>query len=1218
MSARADEIKKAISEHRVVVVCGETGSGKSTQLPKICLDLGRGVRGLIAHTQPRRLAARSVASRVAEELSVPLGAQVGTKVRFNDETSDATLVKVMTDGMLLAESRSDRRLLQYDTIIIDEAHERSLNIDFLLGILTRVLPTRPDLSLVITSATIDPARFADHFADALGLDVPIIEVSGRTFPVETVYAEPIAEDGRAMDTPDAVADAVERLAIKDGFGTPGDVLVFLPGEREIRESADAVRRACEQTRLLHGTEVVPLYARLSIAEQQRVFRRVPHRRVVLATNVAETSLTVPGIRYVVDTGLARINRYSPRRRVQSLQVEPVSQASARQRAGRCGRTEPGTCIRLYSEADHDKRPEFTAPEIQRTNLAGVILQMHALRLGDPREFPFVEPPEPRRISEAYDTLFELGAVDGSQKLTPLGSSMAKLPIDPRIARIILAARDEGALAEALIIAAAMEVQDPRERPSEQRDAADAKHQRFQDNASDFITLLNLWDHYHDLKARLSRSQLRKTCRDEFISMVRMHEWTDTHRQLREVCRDLGARVPKRRNEPDRDALHRAVLAGCLTSVGKRNDEGGFTSPSAGVFHIHPASAVRLKGSSWLVAAELVKTTRLFTRLTARIDPEWVEELAPHLITREYSNPGYEPDRGRVEADAAVRFGQIEITRGRRVDYGSVDRADARRIFIEQALVQGELETNAAFRRHNEAFLSDLRDSEAKLRRSIVPTDEDLFAFFDRRLPSDISSARAFDKWLRRAEREDPRILLMDAESVALDTVPRVDASRVPDTMDIGTDGTATLDYTFDPGSDRDGIAATLHATDAARTTPAAFDWLVPAWLPMKVEAIIAGLPRSLRKQVDAESVARQVIASIRFGEGDLFVRVAEEASRITGLSVTPAMCRAVPLPEHLRLVGIVVDADDREIIRTREMHALIEAARKHDAEIRRDATRAPIVHAWPAGESRIDPPLALADALTGARLLEFGDAETASIEHWFGSRRLVGHSLRREVRELLRHTPHADRAAVMLQSIESAPSLLDAVLPLLAEVNRPDRAEPPRTADQLASLADKTAASLGDRATRTVSLIADVLDARQNAVLKAEELRSPATQAARRDIEFQVRQLVHAGSFQRARWATLSRTPAYLRGVVIRIERLRGDGIKRDAAAQRAVARHWTRCIDRAARHARIGRTSPALERYRWLIEEFRLSAFATQLAIRGGGSERRLDDAWQDVERAG
>ncbi|MEL7484546.1 MAG: ATP-dependent RNA helicase HrpA, partial [Planctomycetota bacterium] len=524
-SERIADVKSAISSSQVVVIAGETGSGKSTQIPKLCLDMGMGAAGLIAHTQPRRLAARSVASRVAEELGVRLGNEIGSKVRFSDETSDATLVKVMTDGMLLAESRSDRLLEQYEAVIVDEAHERSLNIDFLLGTLSRVLRKRRDLKLIITSATIDPARFAQHFSAITRSEVPIIEVSGRTYPVEIEYLEPRDESGNAIDLPDAIADAAERLAIKDGFGPAGDVLVFLPGEREIREAAKALRDCCQQTRLLAGTEIVPLYARLSFGEQQRVFARSTTRRIVLATNVAETSLTVPGIRYVIDSGLARINRYSPRRRVQSLQIEAISQASARQRAGRCGRTEPGTCIRLYSEDDHNRRDEFTPPEIQRTNLAGVILQMRSLQLGEPSEFPFLDPPEPRRIGEAYDTLFELRAVDEQNRITKIGEQMAKLPIDPRLARMLIAAKEEGVLPHALILASALETQDPRERPADARDAADAKHQRFRDPNSDFLSLLNLWDYFHEQKDKLSRSQLRKLCKAEFISFMRMSEWT---------------------------------------------------------------------------------------------------------------------------------------------------------------------------------------------------------------------------------------------------------------------------------------------------------------------------------------------------------------------------------------------------------------------------------------------------------------------------------------------------------------------------------------------------------------------------------------------------------------------------------------------------------------------------------------------------------------------
>ncbi|MEL6497881.1 MAG: ATP-dependent RNA helicase HrpA [Planctomycetota bacterium] len=1215
-SERVRDIADAVSDSQVVVLCGETGSGKSTQLPKLCLETGLGVSGIIGHTQPRRLAARSVASRIAEELGVRLGDEVGSKVRFSDQTSDRTLIKVLTDGMLLAESRSDRILEQYDAIIVDEAHERSLNIDFLLGTLSRVLVKRSDLKVIITSATIDPDRFAAHFAAITKSDVPVIEVSGRTFPVEIEHHAPMDESGRPLDLPEAIAEAAERLAIKDGFGSPGDVLVFLPGERDIREAARELRRRCEQTRLLAGTEIVPLYARLSYAEQRRVFTRSPRRRIVLATNVAETSLTVPGIRYVIDSGLARISRYSPRRRVQSLQIEPISQASARQRAGRCGRTEPGTCIRLYSEDDHAKRDEFTLPEIQRTNLAGVILQMRSLNLGDPRQFPFLDPPEPRRINEAYDTLYELRAVDQNQQITKVGEQMARLPIDPRLARMLIEARDEGVLSEALIVASALETQDPRERPVDARDAADAKHARFRDASSDFVTLINLWDYFHERKDQLSRSQLRKVCGTEFISFVRMNEWTDTHRQLRDAARALGWKPGRRAKQMNRDALHRSVLAGSLTTVGKRHDDGGFVSPVAGVFHVHPGSAVSTKGARWMVSAELVRTTRLFARLCATIDGEWVEQLASHLIQREYSEIAYAPERGRVEASAKVTLGQIELSRDRRVDYSGIDRAEARRVFIREALVEQQLSPEAEFVRVNQAFLEDLRVREAKLRRPQMPSDAALEAFFDARVPADVCTARAFDRWRRKAEAEEPSILFMTPEQLDGLEVEDAGSHLFPDSLEVSEGRSASLVYRLEPGDESDGIEAVLSVPDAAAARPESFDWLIPAWMPDKVEAIVRGLPKAIRRQFEPAELAQRILADAPVGESDLFTHVADTASRITGLRITPAMCRAVDLPPHLQMSGRVVDADGNDIATGRDFTTLIAAARARQAKQLEHDARNSEWTSWPARYDRIYPPRALVDSGRGVRVVTCGDETTARVLHWFGCRRLVGLACRSEIARLLEHTPHASRLHVHLQTLDDAADTATEIACLLPEVNRPVTASVPCSHEEFETLIDTLRSEMGTRLTRIVSLLASALDERQKALVELERARSSTTEAARRDADYQLRQLIHIGSLRRALWDHLIRLPAYLRGITTRLERLRGDGIQRDRAAMARVIPHWTRCLDRARQDAAVGRERPALQRYRWMIEEYRLSLFAPSLALRNAASERLLDRAWSDVER--
>lgn len=1220
VSQRAAEIKEAIAEARVVVLCGETGSGKSTQLPKLCLELGRGIEGLIGHTQPRRLAARTVADRVAAELGVRHGDQVGSKVRFSDETGERTLIKVMTDGMMLAESRSDPLLYQYDTIIVDEAHERSLNIDFLLGILSRVLPQRHDLRLIITSATIDPDRFAAHFGAVLGERVPILEISGRTYPVEIEHSEPLDESGVRLDMPEAIVAAAESLAIRDGGGPAGDVLVFLPGEREIRDAARELRRRSESGGVLRGIEIVPLYARLSIAEQQRVFRPAPRRRIVLATNVAETSITVPGIRYVIDTGLARISRYSARKRVQSLQVEAVSQSSARQRAGRCGRVAPGVCVRLYSADDHARRDLFTPPEIQRTSLAGVILQMQSLGLGDPGRFPFVEPPEPRRVREGYETLYELRAVDERDAVTPLGARMARLPLDPRIARILLAAEEEGSLAEALVIAASLETKDPRERPAEARDAADARHARFSDRASDFVTLLNLWDHYHEQKERLSRSQLRKACQDQFISYVRMIEWTDVHRQLREVCGAMGLRIARHASadDPERVSLHRAVLAGCLSTVGRLHEEGGYTSPAAGRFFIHPSSSVSAKGTEWLVAADLVRTTRLYARACAKVRGEWVEELAPHLIHREYSDAAYSPDQGRVEAVARVTLGDIEIARGRRVDYGTVDRTDARRVFIDEALVQEGLRTGAPFEAHNDALLESLRAQEAKLRRGLMPTDEAIRAFFDARVGPEISTARAFDRWRRNAEKSDPRLLFMTSEAIGARPLGEADPRSAPDEMRVGAAGRATLTYRLEPGERTDGIEAEISLVDAANADPGRFDWLVPAWLEAKVEAVLRGLPRAVRRQTEIGPLSVEVARRLRFAEGDFFAAVASEAARLSGLDITPAMCREVPIPDYLRMLLRVRSVDAAEVVAGRDPTEVIAAARRAYAEQRRDPRLAPVHATWPSELVLAEHPAALVDAVSGVRLLEVPDPIAHRQQHWLGCRRLVGLSLEREVSTLLRHTPGFDRAAALFQTVDGAPPLAAELASLVVEVDHPASESPPETEESLLRLVERCRAQLGDRVTRLVATIEGALTARHRALAAIERASAPDQRLIARDAAFQVGQLMHAGTLRSLRWAQLSRLTAYFSGIEERLGRARGPGIQRDLQAMAGVMVHWRRCLEAAAEDARIGRSTPPIEAYRWAIEEHRLTVFAPSRAVRGAGSVKQLEKLWAEAVSAG
>ncbi|HEX6919343.1 MAG TPA: ATP-dependent RNA helicase HrpA, partial [Actinomycetes bacterium] len=926
VSQRKDDIAAAIRDHQVVIVAGETGSGKTTQLPKICLELGRGVRGLVGHTQPRRLAARAVADRIAEELGTPLGETVGFKVRFTDRSSDDTLVKLMTDGILLAEIQHDRLLTAYDTIIIDEAHERSLNVDFLLGYLKALLPRRPDLKVVITSATIDPERFSRHFDGA-----PVVEVSGRTYPVEVRYRPVVDPDDPEAD-PDrdqvqAILDAVDELCAEDSGGDSNDILVFLSGEREIRDTAEALRRhlagaARSSTRArLDGVEVVPLYARLSAAEQHRVFAPHPGRRIVLATNVAETSLTVPGIRYVVDPGTARISRYSHRLKVQRLPIESVSQASANQRKGRCGRLAEGVCIRLYSEEDFLARPEFTDPEILRTNLASVVLQMTALGLGDIAAFPFVEPPDRRNVRDGVQLLEELGALDPTvtdpaKRLTPLGRRLAQLPVDPRLGRMVLEADRNGCVHEVIVIAAALSIQDPRERPAEHQQAADERHRRFADDRSDFLAYLNLWTYLREQQTALSSSAFRRLCKAEFLHYLRVREWQDLVGQLRQVARSLGITASDS-TARDVDAVaqqvHVSLLSGLLSHIGLWDpDKREYVGARGARFAPWPGSGLFKKPPRWVMAGELVETSRLWGRDLARIDPDWVEPLATHLVKRTYSEPHWSAKQGAVMAYEKVTLYGVPVVASRRVSYGRIDPELSRELFIRHALVQGEWRTHHRFFHANRALLEEVEELEHRARRrDILVGDEDLFEFYDRRVPADVVSARHFDAWWKRARRDQPDLLDFERSMLVRDEADAVRAADYPDTW-TQDDLCLRLTYQFEPGADADGVTVHVPVQVLNRLRPDGFDWQVPGLRLDLVTAWIKSLPKALRRSlVPAPDTARTLLGHVTpyAGREPLLDAMGRELLRTTGVTVPHDAWDVTRVPDHLRVTFRVEDAE---------------------------------------------------------------------------------------------------------------------------------------------------------------------------------------------------------------------------------------------------------------------------------------------------------------------
>ena len=931
VSARRDDLLAAIREHQVVVVAGETGSGKTTQLPKLCLELGRGVRGAIAHTQPRRLAARTVAQRIADELDVPLGGAVGYAVRFDDRGSQDTLLRLVTDGLLLAEIRRDPLLRRYDTVIVDEAHERSLNIDFLLGCLHRILPRRPDLKLIITSATIDPERFSEHFGGA-----PIIEVSGRTFPVEVRYAPP----GEGEELLDALADTVQALLAE----RDGDVLAFFSGEREIRDAAEVLGG-----RLGPDVEVLPLYSRLAAADQQRVFgrNRTRQRRVVLATNVAETSVTVPGIRFVVDTGLARVSRYSARLKVQRLPVEPISRASADQRAGRCGRVADGICVRLYSEDDFHARPEFTDPEVLRTNLASVILQMAALGLGEIEAFPFLEPPDRRQVRDGVALLHELRALDPSaaEPLTPLGRNLARLPLDPRLGRMVLEADKLGCAREVAVIAAALSIQDPRERPAEQRGQADQLHARFTDRSSDFLAYLNLWRYLRSLEGELSRSQVRKRCKAEFLHYLRVREWQDLVAQLQDAAREVGVTLHDAPAEPPE--IHAALLSGLLSHLGMK--DGGtreYTGARGAKFAIFPGSALARRtrsgtgGPTWVMVAELVETSRLWGRTAAAVDLKQVEPLAEHLVKRSYGEPRWDRRRAAVVASEQVTLYGLAIVQSRTIQYGRIDPAAARQLFIRRALVEGDWDQHHAFMSENERRVEEVEALEARARRrDLLASETARAAFFEARIPEDVVSGRHFDRWWKAARQSQPTLLDYPMDTLIEGDVSPDDHDR-PARWRQGSLELA-LSYRFDPGSAADGVTVHVPLASLGAVRETSFEWLVPAFRSELVVALLRALPKRLRTAlVPIPDTATALLGEIKPRSGPLLEVLAEAIERLRGVRISAADWSRDDLPAHLRMTFCVEDDDGAMLASGRSLDALRDELRP--------ALTARLEHAVPA------------------------------------------------------------------------------------------------------------------------------------------------------------------------------------------------------------------------------------------------------------------------------
>ena len=1229
IAAKRDEIKKALAENQVLVIAGETGSGKTTQLPKICLELGRGSHGLIAHTQPRRIAARSVAARVAEELGTPLGGLVGYQVRFEDQSDANTLVKLMTDGILLAETQHDRFLERYDTIIVDEAHERSLNIDFLLGYLKTLLHRRPDLKLIITSATIDLERFSKHFDGA-----PIIEVSGRTYPVDTWY-RPLTseqdEEGNQVEddlTVDqailATLDEIAHHERSEGKG-PGDVLVFLPGEREIRDAAEILRKA-----QLRHTEILPLYARLSPAEQQRIFQTHTGRRVVLSTNVAETSLTVPGIRYVIDTGTARISRYSYRAKVQRLPIEAVSQASANQRKGRCGRVEPGICIRLYSEEDFNGRPAFTDPEILRTNLAAVILQMLHLRLGDIDAFPFIEPPDGKAISDGFNLLQELSAVNRENQLTPLGRQLARLPIDPRLGRMLLEGARQGSLQEVLIVASALSVQDPRERPPERQQAADQAHAQWKDVDSDFAALVNLWRGFEEQRQELTASPLRNWCRKNFLNYLRLREWRDAHRQLALICRELQLAVNK---EPsDYQKMHKAILSGLLSQIGQKTEEGDYQGARQRRFWVHPSSGIGRKRPQWLMAAELVETTKLYARMVAKIEPDWIEPLAGHLVKKNHFEPHWEKKRGQVVAYEQITLYGLILVGRRPVHYGPIDPVTSRELFIREGLVGGEIQSRAKCLAANKRLLEELDELEAKARRRDILADEEtLYGFYEARLPAEIHQTATFDSWYRMGSQKDANLLIMREEDVLAREASEVTAAQYPDSLQVG-ELRLPLTYHFEPGHPRDGVTVRVPAPLLPSLPGERLEWLVPGLLEAKCVALVRSLPKALRKNfVPVPDFVKAALARMTFGQGALPQALGQELLRMTGARVSDeAWAESISLVEgHLRMNIEVVDGEGKFLGEGRDLAELTArfaaASQAALAVPRNDKTEQPVqakafsevkqtAQQKIAGLSMTVYP-ALVEENGSVREGRFSTQAEAEFQHRRALQRLLLQQLAEPAKFLRGKLPGLTELGLLYRELGRVEALVEDIL--LASLDTcilEGEASLPRDGAALAGLAERKRGSWAEHAERLARQTLEVLKLWHGLQKRFKGKIDLSQAVALNDIKQQLANLVYPGFVRETPNAWFKELPRYLKAVELRLEKL-GSQVQKDRVWSGELSNLWAQYKARADKHAQEGKRDEQLTLYRWLLEEYRVSLFAQQLGTKVPISDKRLSKQWSQVE---
>jgi ATP-dependent helicase HrpA len=1206
---RVEEISAAISNNQVVIVVGETGSGKTTQLPKICLGLGRGIFGTIGHTQPRRVAARTVGHRIAEELNVKFGEQVGYQVRFTDQSNPETNIKVMTDGILLAETSNDRFLEKYDTLIIDEAHERSLNIDFLLGYIKRILPKRADLKVIITSATIDVERFSKHFDNA-----PVVEVSGRTYPVEVHY-RPVVDSSRGSDGDELMYQGVletlyEIQRQERGRRGNNDVLVFLAGEREIRELAQIIRRS-----ELNNFDVLPLYSRLSVKEQNKVFQTHAGSRVVLATNVAETSLTVPGIRYVIDPGYARISRYSYRSKVQQLPIEAVSQASAEQRKGRCGRVSDGVCFRLYSEDDFLGRPEFTPPEIMRTNLASVILQMLQLNMGDISKFPFVEKPDQRQINDGFHLLNEIRATDQNRKITRLGKDISKFPIDLKLARMLLEAGRTGCLREVLIITSALSVQDPRDRPHDHQQAADEAHRAHWHEQSDFMAFVNLWNTYEVERQQLTQGQLRKYCHRKFISFMRMREWRDIHRQLHLLCQEL--KLKENRDPADYQSIHRALLCGLLGNIGEKTDDNEYTGARNRKLYIFPGSSQFKRKPRWIVSSELVETSRLFGRNVAQIDNAWIETLASHLVKRNHFEPAFDEGKGQVMAFEEVLLYGVVIVKKRRIDFASVDPVQAREIFIQEGLVSQQLQSKAGFYRYNNLLIRDVEKLESKTRKKDILVELiALYEFYDERLPANVVSNIELEAFRKVAEAKNPKLLYLNKEMLMKQQVT-LPENLYPNTMKVA-DANLKLDYHFDPQHEDDGVSITVPIGILRQVSKAQVDWLIPGLLREKCLALIKSLPKSIRKNfVPAPEYADKAVAGLEYDGRELNVVLAEKLFRLTGTKVAEDAFNATSIERHLTMNIRVVDDKGKTLGTGRNINTLIEqfAGDMSEDLVQRSAhdIEEDGLTSWSFG----DLPEQVEIKQAGIRIKGFpaivdkGDSVAIEVKDnqlsalqlsSKGLQRLVMLALPDQRKYVGKNIPGFEKFALFYATHGTHDELLASIESAVFRYTFIEGKKSVKTeAEFQARLEEKQ--NLVSTMNRLAKLLEVIL---KESLIIQEKLKSSRTVVNAEtydDITRQLDRLVTPGFTEIVPFQWLEQYPRYFKAIHFRMDKLQGN-LARDKSGIEELAGFSQRFYE--------SNQDEAFENYRWMLEEYRVSLFAQPVGTSIPVSAKRLDKEWQ------